>query len=77
MEVPEEIEKEVNDKWQKEKDRLEESKKRVMSFGYMFLIEAINDIRDTMAIKDTFNSGVLLGQLLQIIIENKKYFKQE
>ncbi len=72
MEVPEEIEKEVNDKWQKEKDRLEESKKRVMPFGYMFLIEAINDIRDTMAIKDTFNSGVLLGQLLQIIIENKK-----
>lgn len=62
------------EEWLKEQERvaqLQEEKKKDIPFGYDYILEMLDEIAINLTPHTLFNSGVLLGRLIQIIIENK------
>ena len=60
--------------WVKEQERmaqLKEEKKKDLPFGYDYIIEMLNEISINLTPHTLFNSGVMLGRLMQVIIANK------
>jgi hypothetical protein len=62
-------------KWQEELNRFEllkEEEKNKLPFGYDYILENLENIASSISTNTLFQSGVLLGTLMQIIIENKE-----
>jgi len=56
--------------WIEERVRVEKLKED-SPFGYDYILEILDGIARNLTPQTLFNSGVLLGRLIQVIIENK------
>ena len=72
MQIVEEIEEKANKEWEAEKDRAIKAKEEKLPFGYDYILESLDGIACTMRPDTLFQGGVLLGRLIQVIIENKE-----
>lgn len=61
------------DRWKAELERVEEMQERrkVRSFGYDYILEELENIAESVTPNTLFQSGVMMGSLIQVIIANK------